>query len=162
MIRSCSGKDFETIFEIVNDAAQAYRRVIPEDCWHEPYMSREELGREIDAGVRFLGFEQGGQLLAVMGEQDVLEVRLIRHAYVMSVHRGKGIGSRLIAHLMTGRAGRPLLVGTWAAAKWAIRFYERHGFRLAAPGEGARLLRKYWRISDRQVETSVVLVFGES
>ena len=159
MIRSCTSEDFETIYAIVNDAAQAYRGVIPDDCWHEPYMSREELRREIDAGVRFAGFERDGRLLGVMGEQDVQDVTLIRHAYVATAHRGSGIGAALIQHLQAG-ASRRLLVGTWTAATWAIRFYERHGFRLHTAKESEALLRRYWRISHRQIETSVVLSDG--
>jgi GNAT superfamily N-acetyltransferase len=159
MIRECLESDFEAIHAIVNDAAQAYRGVIPDDCWHEPYMSRGELRREIEAGVRFIGFELGGQLLGVMGEQDVQDVTLIRHAYVATARRGGGIGSALIEHLKA-KAERRMLVGTWAAASWAIRFYERHGFHLHAPAESAALLRRYWRIPDRQIETSVVLSSG--
>ncbi|MEX0958832.1 MAG: GNAT family N-acetyltransferase [Burkholderiales bacterium] len=156
MIRECLESDFKTIYEIVNDAAQAYRGVIPDDCWNEPYMSREELRCEIEAGVRFAGFERDGRLLGVMGEQDVQDVTLIRHAYVAAAFRGSGIGAALIRHLQA-KANRRLLVGTWAAATWAIRFYERHGFRLHTAEESEALLRRYWRISDRQIETSVVL-----
>ncbi|HUF21665.1 MAG TPA: GNAT family N-acetyltransferase [Burkholderiales bacterium] len=159
MIRSCTSEDFETIYAIVNDAAQAYRGVIPDDCWHDPYMSREELRREIDAGVRFAGFERDGRLLGVMGEQDVQDVTLIRHAYVATAHHGSGIGAALIQHLQA-RASRRLLVGTWTAATWAIRFYERHGFRLHTAKESEALLLRYWRISHRQIETSVVLSDG--
>jgi N-acetylglutamate synthase-like GNAT family acetyltransferase len=157
MIRQCAENDFEAIYEIVNDAAQAYRGIIPADRWKEPYMPREELRHEIDSGVRFWGLEENGQLAGVMGIQDVADVTLIRHAYVRSAMRNLGIGSRLLEHLAT-LAGRPLLVGTWAAATWAVRFYERHGFRLVSPEEKDRLLKKYWSIPERQIETSVVLV----
>jgi N-acetylglutamate synthase-like GNAT family acetyltransferase len=156
MIRRCTESDFETIYEIVNDAAQAYQGVIPADRWHEPYMPREELRHEIEAGVRFWGWEEGGELAGVMGIQDVADVTLIRHAYTRSALRGRGIGGKLLDQLATP-TDRPLLVGTWAAATWAIRFYERHGFRCVSAQEKERLLRTYWSIPERQIETSVVL-----
>jgi N-acetylglutamate synthase-like GNAT family acetyltransferase len=156
MIRKSNDRDFEAIFEIVNDAAQAYKGVIPADCWHEPYMSREYLRNEMDSGVVFWGYEENGTLLGVMGIQDVKDVTLIRHAYVRTTYRGKGIGGKLISYLKT-LTTRPALVGTWAAAAWAIRFYEKHGFRLVTREEKDRLLGKYWSISERQTETSVVL-----
>lgn len=156
MIRPATEADFDAILEIVNDAAQAYRGVIPDDCWHQPYMSAAALRREIDAGVRFYGWEEDGLLLGVMGIQEVLDVTLIRHAYVRTAHRGRGIGAALLAHLRE-LAGKPLLIGTWKAASWAIRFYEQHGFRLVGEEEKDRLLKKYWNIPARQVETSVVL-----
>ncbi len=144
------------MYEIINDAAQAYKGVIPADCWHEPYMSLEKLQHEITAGVLFWGCEEQGQLLGVMGTQNVQEVTLIRHAYVRTSQRSKGIGSRLITHLKT-LSDRPMLVGTWAAAIWAVRFYEQRGFKLVLREEKDRLLRKYWSIPERQTETSVVL-----
>jgi N-acetylglutamate synthase-like GNAT family acetyltransferase len=156
MIRPCEANDFEAIYEIVNDAAQAYKGVIPADRWHEPYMPREELQHEIDAGVRFWGYEEDGELIGVMGIQDVQDVTLIRHAYVRTTQRRKGIGSQLLAHLRP-LTDRPILIGTWVAATWAIRFYEKHGFRLVSEEEKNRLLKKYWTIPERQVETSVVL-----
>lgn len=156
MIRRCSEPDFEAIYQIVNDAAIAYKGIIPADRWREPYMPRAELRHEIDAGVCFWGIVDEGQLAGVMGIQDVLDVTLIRHAYVRSALRGRGIGGRLLEHLVT-LTERPLLIGTWAAATWAIRFYERHGFRLVSAEEKDRLLRKYWSIPERQVETSVVM-----
>lgn len=156
MLRPASDADFNAILEIINDAAQAYRGVIPEDCWHQPYMSEEALRREIGAGVRFHGWEDNGVLLGVMGIQDVLDVTLIRHAYVRTAQRNRGIGAALLAHLR-GLARKPMLVGTWKAAGWAIRFYEKHGFRLVDEEEKDRLLKKYWNIPARQVETSVVL-----
>ena len=156
MIRPCEADDLETIYEIVNDAAQVYKGVIPADRWHEPYMPREELEHEIDDGVRFWGYEENGELVGVMGIQDVQDVTLIRHAYVRTARRGQGIGGRLLAHLRT-LTDRPILIGTWAAAIWAIRFYEKHGFRLVTEEEKNRLLKKYWSIPERQVETSVVL-----
>lgn len=142
--------------EIINDAAQAYKGVIPDDRWKDPYMTREYLQHEIDSGVVFWGYEDNGSLRGVMGIQDVQDVTLIRHAYVRTSYRGQGIGGKLIIHLMT-MITRPTLVGTWAAAAWAVRFYERHGFRLVAWEEKERLLRKYWSIPERQTATSVVL-----
>lgn len=156
MLRPTTDADFDAILAIVNDAAQAYRGVIPDDCWHQPYMSAAALRREIDAGVRFHGWEEYGALLGVMGIQDVRDVTLIRHAYVRTSHRNRGIGAALLVHLR-GLTGRPMLIGTWKAAGWAIRFYEKHGFRLVGEEEKDRLLKKYWNIPARQVETSVVL-----
>lgn len=159
-IRPCTESDFDAIHEIINDAAQAYRGVIPADRWHEPYMPREELRHEIEAGVRFWGCEENGALAGVMGIQDVQDVTLIRHAYVRPSQQRKGIGGRLLAHLRT-LAERPILIGTWGAATWAIRFYEKHGFRLVSDEEKNRLLKTYWSIPERQVETSVVLAERE-
>jgi N-acetylglutamate synthase-like GNAT family acetyltransferase len=156
VIRRCGAADVPAICTVVNDAAEAYRGVIPADCWHEPYMPEGELRGEIAAGVAFWGLESGGQLVGVMGLQDVQDVALIRHAYVATAARRDGIGGRLLQHLLA-QTDRPILVGTWAAATWAIRFYEKHGFALTAPDEKARLLRRYWSIPDRQIETSVVL-----
>ena len=156
MIRQCSDDDFEMIYEIINDAALAYKGIIPKDRWKEPYMSREELRHEIDEGVAFWGYEEDGKLKGVMGIQDEQDVTLIRHAYVRTAERNKGIGSKLMSHLRQ-MTDRPILIGTWADAVWAIRFYEKHGFRLVSTEEKNRLLKKYWRIPERQVETSVVL-----
>jgi N-acetylglutamate synthase-like GNAT family acetyltransferase len=156
MIRLCTDNDFNAIFEIVNDAAQAYKGVIPDDRWHEPYMPQDYLQHELDSGVVFWGYEENGELLGVMGIQDVQDVTIIRHAYVRTKHRNKGIGGNLISHLKT-LATRPTLIGTWRAATWAIRFYERYGFKLVSHEEKERLLRKYWNIPERQTETSVVL-----
>ena len=154
-IRACGIDELSRIHFIINDAAAAYRGVIPDDRWHEPYMSREEIEAEVAAGVRFLGwYSPPDTLLGVMGAQDVQDVTLIRHAYVLSVRQRGGIGSALIAAL-TEAAERPLLVGTWKAASWAVAFYERHGFRLV--DDTATVLRRYWTIPDRQIETSVVL-----
>ena len=156
MIRQCSSSEFDRIYEIINDAALIYRGVIPDDCWKEPYMSRAELQHEIEDGVVFWGFEQAGSIAGVMGIQDVKDVTLIRHAYVVTGKQGQGIGSRLLAHLLQQTA-RPVLIGTWAAAVWAIRFYEKYGFRMVTPEAKGRLLREYWSIPERQIETSVVL-----
>jgi len=155
VIRRCIDSDFDAIYSIINDAATAYKGVIPLDRWHEPYMSREELRREIDAGVVFWGYEEG-ELVGVMGIQDVQDVTLFRHAYVRTTMRNRGIGGKLLTFLH-GQTSRSVLIGTWAATDWAIRFYEKHGFRLVTTAEKDRLLRKYWSIPDRQTETSVVL-----
>jgi len=156
MIRPLNSADLETILTVVNDGARAYCGVIPEDCWHEPYMPREELVSELDAGVQFWGLEKEEQLAGVMGRQELPGVVLIRHAYVRQDYQRQGIGGKLLAHILQDLAP-PVLVGTWAAAWWAIRFYEGHGFQLVTPAEKDRLLRAHWTISDRQVETSVVL-----
>lgn len=156
MIRKCIDSDFEVIYEIINDAAQAYKDVIPMDRWNEPYMSKEELRHEIDAGVVFWGYEEDDGLIGVMGIQHVQDVTLIRHAYVRTAKRNQGIGGKLLSALR-GQTTRPILIGTWADATWAIRFYEKHGFRLVSPAEKRRLLKKYWSIPGRQIETSVVL-----
>ena len=156
MIRRCSIDDFEAIHAIINDAAQAYKGHIPADRWHEPYMSEDYLRHELEAGVSFWGREGEGKLLGIMGIQDVKDVTLVRHAYVRTSERGRGIGGSLITHLKS-HAVRPMLVGTWQAADWAIRFYEKHGFQLVTWQEKEHLLRKYWNIPERQTETSVVL-----
>ena len=157
MIRKCKSEDLDAIYEIINDAAQAYDGVIPEDCYHKPYMDEDYLKREIASGVKFFGFEEDGKLIGVMGIQDVLDITLIRHAYVVTEKRNRGIGSKLLSFLKT-KTDRPVLVGTWAAAKWATGFYEKHGYKLVSTEEKDFLLRKYWNIPDRQIETSVVLV----
>jgi GNAT superfamily N-acetyltransferase len=156
VVRPCGAGERDAILAIVNAAAEAYRGVIPADRWHEPYMSREELGAEIGAGVAFWGYEDDGRLLGVMGLQTVGDVDLIRHAYVVPASQGLGVGSSILRHLRS-LSDRPMLVGTWAAAGWAIRFYERNGFTLVSEREKDELLRRYWTIPDRQIETSVVL-----
>jgi N-acetylglutamate synthase-like GNAT family acetyltransferase len=156
MIRQCTNNDFESIYAIINDAAKAYKGVIPEDRWKEPYMPREDLQHEIDDGVLFWGFEEGGTLIGVMGIQDVRDVTLIRHAYVRTLRQNQGIGGKLLAGLRE-KTNRPVLIGTWADAVWAIQFYKRHGFRQVSREEKDHLLRTYWSIPERQVETSVVL-----
>ncbi len=156
MIRRCGDGEFEASYAIIIDAAQAYKGVIPADRWNEPYMPRDELRQELDAGVVFSGYEEKGELLGVMGIQDRLDVTLIRHAYVRTAERGRGIGGMLLSALCEESA-RPLLIGTWAATTWAIRFYEQHGFRLAGGEEKERLLKRYWSVPERQIETSVVL-----
>jgi Sec-independent protein translocase protein TatA/GNAT superfamily N-acetyltransferase len=156
MIRPLRPDEIGPALAIINQAAQAYKGVIPPDCWKEPYMPEEELRAEIAAGVEFAGYEAEGRLLGVMGRQDLGEVSLIRHAYVDPLAQRRGVGSKLLTHLLEAVPG-PVLVGTWAAAGWAIRFYEKHGFRLVSQEEKDRLLKTYWIISPRQVETSVVL-----
>ncbi len=158
MIRPCTDSDVPDIFAIVNDAAQAYKGVIPSDRCHEPYMPVEELKEEIAAGVKFWGYEDGGQLIGVMAVQPVKGVTLIRHAYVKTGMRNRGIGGKLLAHLLGQTEGK-ILVGTWKAAGWAVRFYEKHGFQLVSEEEKNRLLKTYWNIPERQIETSVVLVY---
>ncbi len=155
-IRPCEERDIEIIYEIINDAAQAYRGIIPTDRWKEPYMSKDELRHEIDEGVTFWGYIENGELLGVMGMQDIEDVTLMRHAYVRTARRSQGIGGRLLSELLK-KTRRPILIGTWAAAVWAVRFYEAHGFCLVSPEEKDRLLKRYWSIPERQIETSVVL-----
>ncbi|MDR3640503.1 MAG: GNAT family N-acetyltransferase [Humidesulfovibrio sp.] len=164
MLRPCLPADEPRMADIVNDAAVAYKGVIPADRWHEPYMPLAELQSEIAAGVRFWGAEVEGALVGVMGIQDVDntsaqgigDVTLVRHAYVATAQRGKGLGGQLLARLM-GMVERPVLIGTWAAAVWALGFYQKHGFVLTSQAEKETLLRTYWNIPARQVETSVVL-----
>jgi len=161
MIRRCTDGDVPAIDAIINEAASAYRGVIPADCWHEPYMTRSDLVAEIAGGVEFWGWDDAGALVGVMGLQNVREVTLIRHAYVRPSHQGHGVGGALLTRLAAQTAG-PLLVGTWASAQWAIRFYERHGFRLVGSEERDRLLGTYWSISLRQRQASVVLTRAPS
>ncbi len=156
MIRKCTESDIKTIFEIINDAANAYKGVIPEDRWHAPYMPAEEIRHEIEGGVIFWGFEKDGDLLGVMGIQDKGDVALIRHAYVRTRSRKQGIGENLLLHLES-LTEKPILVGTWKTASWAISFYEKNGYTLVSDKEKKRLLRQYWSIPERQIETSVVL-----
>jgi GNAT superfamily N-acetyltransferase len=156
MMRRCDEQDFDAIWAIINDGAQVYRGVIPEDRWTDPYMSREKLQHEINQGVVFWGYQDNGMLAAVMGLQQVQDVTLIRHAYVRRDSQKQGIGSQLLSHLRE-LTNDPVLIGTWADAGWAIRFYERHGFRMVSREDKDRLLKKYWNIPKRQVETSVVL-----
>jgi GNAT superfamily N-acetyltransferase len=154
-IRPCRDDEHAAMLAIVNAAAEAYRGVIPEDRWHEPYMALDELEHEIAARVVFWGYDDGA-LLGVMGIQAVGDVDLIRHAYVSPASQGRGVGGALLAHLR-GLSDRRMLVGTWAASEWAIRFYRRHGFAQVSPEQKSELLRAYWSIPERQIETSVVL-----
>ena len=154
MIRKLSSEDARSIYEIINIAAQAYKDVIPSDCYHEPYMPQEELHREMD-NMTFFGWEEEDRLVAVMGFQPIKDVTLIRHAYVLPEYQRKGIGTRLLNHARGITKTKQLLVGTWANATWAVDFYRRQGFRLEANKDD--LLNAYWNILQRQVETSVVL-----
>ena len=159
MIRGLSFTDFDAILGVINDAAQVYKGVIPGDRWKEPYMPTEELKEEIEAGVRFFGWVEDGCLLGVEGIQAIKDITLIRHAYVLTKYQGRGIGTSLLEHLMRLAETPEILVGTWADATWAVRFYEKHGFKLVSPEEKDRLLKVYWNIPERQIETSVVLSF---
>jgi N-acetylglutamate synthase-like GNAT family acetyltransferase len=158
-IRKSREADFAAMRAIVNDAARAYQGVIPADRWHEPYMPADELKSEIAAGVVFWVAEEDGRLLGVMGMQDKGEVALVRHAYVAPAAQKKGVGTSLLRHV-EGLTGKPVLIGTWAAASWAIAFYRRNGFTVVPEDDKNTLLRKYWSIPARQVETSVVLADG--
>lgn len=156
MIRKSTQSDFRAIFEVINDAAIAYKGVIPEDRWHEPYMPEDALRREIDDGVAFWVYEADGEIPGAMGIQDKGDVVLIRHAYVRTRTRRGGIGTQLLHHLES-LTHKPILIGTWTAATWAISFYEKNGYRLLTRTEIEHLLKRYWNIPQRQVETSVVL-----
>lgn len=163
MIQDCGNaitavepSDLPVILDIINESALAYKGVIPADRWHEPYMPLAEFEAEIAKGVCFYGYKVRDQLAGVMGIQDVKDVTLIRHAYVRTHWRGRGIGRALLGY-MNGLTSRPILIGTWKAAAWAVRFYERNGFSLVDDEEKNRLLRRYWTIPDRQIEESVVL-----
>jgi GNAT superfamily N-acetyltransferase len=156
MLEKCTPDNFEEIYEIINDAASAYKGVIPADRWHEPYMAKDELKNQINDGVEFWCYKDDQQILGVMGIQERNIVTLIRHAYVRTSHRNKKIGSKLLENLLH-LTNKPVLIGTWAEASWAIMFYQKHGFRLLSEEEKNGLLLKYWKIPQRQVETSVVL-----
>jgi N-acetylglutamate synthase-like GNAT family acetyltransferase len=160
MIRKGTAEDSEEILDIINDSAIAYKGVIPPDLWHEPYMTEAELQSQIEGGVRFSCYVHDDEIVGVMGIQDKADAELIRHAYVRTKHRKNGIGSVLLQELIKD-ARKPILIGTWQAAEWAIRFYQKHGFHLVDEEEKNRLLEKYWAIPARQVETSVVLVDGK-
>jgi GNAT superfamily N-acetyltransferase len=157
MIRKLGAQDFDAVYAVVNEAAIIFKGHIPEDCWKEPYMSREELKEEITADMQFYGYSFDGVVVAVMGIQPVGHVTLIRHAYTLSKYQHRGIGAELLNHLLRLTETPIVLVGTWTDAAWAIKFYRDHGFQLQTRTQTNNLLHKYWRISDRQVETSVVL-----
>src|SRR6266850_4074207 len=159
LIRKFREADFDAALAIVNEAAQAYRGVIPADRWREPYMPPDELEKEIEDGVIFWVAEEDGRLLGVMGIQDKGAVALVRHAYVAPTLQRKGVGTRLLRHVQ-GLVDKPILIGTWADASWAIEFYRRNGFTVVPSNHKDRLLRTYWSIPARQIETSVVLADG--
>ena len=153
--------DAQVICTVINAAAQVYRGIIPDDCWHEPYMSVKELHQELEDGVVFSGITQGGRLVAVMGFQARGAVELIRHAYVIPPYQRTGMGRTLLRWIHR-QASAPILVGTWAGASWAIRFYENNGYHLMNPGDTAQLLETFWRVPKRQAEASVVLARGQA
>jgi GNAT superfamily N-acetyltransferase len=155
-VRRCRRDEHSVIFEIINAAAEAYRGVIPADRWHDPYMSLHELESEISAGVTFWAYESEGKVLGVMGIQPVRDVDLIRHAYVRLGNQRRGVGAALISFIRSLSSSQ-MLVGTWTAARWAIDFYQRHGFVLVSAEQKTTLLKAYWAIPERQIETSVVL-----
>jgi L-threonylcarbamoyladenylate synthase len=157
MIRKLTNADFQAILVVVNDAAFAYKGKIPVDCWKEPYMPAQELKEEIQSGVQFFGYTENNNLIAVMGIQSVNDVTLIRHSYTLTSHQRKGIGEKLLNHLLKLAKTDKILVGTWENAPWAIKFYQKHGFVLLSREETNKLLKKYWNIPERQIETSLVL-----
>jgi len=155
-IRPCESTELHTVWEIINESAQAYKGVIPDDRWHVPYMPLNELESEIKKGVRFYGYYIDEDLVGVMGIQDVKDVTLIRHAYIRTKQRGRGIGRALLRQVC-GLSDKAILIGAWKAATWAIEFYEKNGFTVVDDAEKNRLLRTYWTVPDRQIEESVVL-----
>jgi len=156
MISPATDDDLDTIYEIINDASIAYKGIIPEDRWHEPYMPKNELIGQIDDGVDFYCYHDEGIIVGVMGIQDRGDVKLIRHAYVRTIQRNNGVGGKLLEYLIN-KSDKPLLIGTWKDASWAVSFYVKHGFVAVSEEEKNRLLKKYWKIPERQIETSVVL-----
>lgn len=157
MIKKCTRSDFNEIYSVINDAAIAYKGIIPDVCWHEPYFTREYLNQELNRDVEFWGYKEANALIGVMGVQELTDVSLIRHAYVRTAYRKKGIGGKLLAHLKE-IAKKPILIGTWADAYWAVNFYEKHGFEMVDSLEETQdLLKKYWTITDIHRENSVVL-----
>jgi GNAT superfamily N-acetyltransferase len=159
MIRKLINTDFQEILMAVNDAAVAYRGKIPADRWKEPYMPAEELKEEIKSGIQFFGYAENGALIAVMGLQPVGDVTLIRHAYTLTSQQRRGAGEKLLNRLLSLAQTDRILVGTWETAPWAIKFYQKHGFTLLSREETNKLLKKYWKIPERQVETSIVLEY---
>ena len=160
MIRQYRDNDFNIIYEIINDAASAYKGIIPADRWHEPYMNESELREQISDGVNFSCYTENEEIIGVMGIQDKKEVKLIRHAYVRTAKRNKGIGGILLKHLIS-ESDKPVLIGTWKDAVWAIAFYQKNGFSLVDENSKNHLLKKFWGVPERQIETSVVLTDGK-
>lgn len=156
VIRRARPDEISVLTSIVNAAAEAYRGVIPPDCWHEPYMPEDALRTEIADGVEFWVAEAAGAQVGLMGLQDRGDVALVRHAYVSPQLQRGGVGTSLLRHV-EDLAGKPVLIGTWAAATWAIRFYERNGYTLVPEQEKTSLLQRYWSVPERQIATSVVL-----
>jgi GNAT superfamily N-acetyltransferase len=159
VIRKLTNTDFQAILTVVNEAAITYKDKILADRWKEPYMPAQELKEEIQSGVQFYGYLENNHLIGVMGIQPVNDVTLIRHAYTLTSHQRKGIGEKLLNHLLPLAKTERILVGTWETAPWAIKFYEKHGFKLLSREETNKLLKKYWNIPKRQVEASVVLEY---
>ena len=157
MIKKYTKNDTSKILHIINDASLRYKGIIPDNCWHEPYMSEQELIDELSDGVRMFGYHHNSKLIGVIGIQEVKDVILIRHAYTLTSHQGKGIGSALLKHLLKKNHNSSLLVGTWQNATWAIQFYKKFGFILQTKNQSALLLKKYWKISSKQIKNSVVL-----
>jgi N-acetylglutamate synthase-like GNAT family acetyltransferase len=156
VIREAELTDILEICAVINDGASAYRGVIPEDRWHEPYMRADEVASEIEAGIQFSCYTEDGEILGVMGVQDKGHVVLIRHAYIRTAARRRGIGAELLSTLIH-TTDKPILIGTWRAAEWAIDFYQKHGFEVLPDYKAQELLHKYWKVPTRQMETSVVL-----
>jgi len=157
MIREYTKNDTSKILHVINNASLRYKGIIPDNCWHEPYMSEKELVNEFYDGVRMFGYQHNNKLIGVIGIQEVKDVILIRHAYTLTSYQGKGTGSALLEYLLKKNQNSRLLVGTWRDATWAIRFYEKFGFILHAKEQSALLLKKYWKIPSKQIENSVVL-----
>jgi len=158
MISEYTKEDVSNILYVINNAALKYKGVIPEDCWHEPYMSEQELLNEFDSGVRMFGYEKDSVLVGVMGIQELKDVTLIRHAYTVSTYQGSGIGKLLLQYLFKINRNSILYVGTWRDATWAIQFYEKFGFVMQKRKQTVELLKRYWQVSLKQIENSVVLV----
>ena len=157
MIKKYTKNDTSKILHIINDASLRYKGIIPDNCWHEPYMSEQELIDELSDGVRMFGYHHNSKLIGVIGIQEVKDVILIRHAYTLTSHQGKGTGSALLKYLLKKNHNSSLLVGTWRNATWAIQFYKKFGFILQTKNQSALLLKKYWKISSKQIKNSVVL-----
>ena len=157
MIKEYIKKDISKILHVINDASLRYKGIIPDNCWHEPYMSKQELIDEFNHGVRMYGYHNNNKLIGVIGIQEIKDVTLIRHAYTLTSYQNKGAGSALLKYLLKKNQNSRLLVGTWKNATWAIRFYEKFGFILHRKEQATLLLKKYWKISQKQIKNSVVL-----